>query len=221
LSRQPIEGLTSSGAAARIAVAYRPGRLRRPSPATVISLIALFVAVGGTSYAAINLAPRNSVNSASVINGSLQKVDLSKRAEPPALPGRPEPPALPGPQVPQGSPARVALRVPSAQRGATGPSGAAATKLFALLKGTGAGVTLLRSSGVVSATRSGAGTYIVTFNRDLAGCVPVIGQGTEGNFFDGVVFVNEANITADKVLVTTHNLSGGIVDGEAGLAVFC
>jgi hypothetical protein len=35
-------------------------RLRAPSPALVISLIALFVALGGTSYAAIHL-PKNSV----------------------------------------------------------------------------------------------------------------------------------------------------------------
>lgn len=35
-------------------------RLRGPSPALVISLIALFVALGGTSYAALNL-PKNSV----------------------------------------------------------------------------------------------------------------------------------------------------------------
>ena len=36
-------------------------RLRAPSPALVISLIALFVALGGTSYAAINALPKNSV----------------------------------------------------------------------------------------------------------------------------------------------------------------
>lgn len=38
----------------------RKGSLRKPSPALVISLIALFVALGGTSYAAIKL-PKNSV----------------------------------------------------------------------------------------------------------------------------------------------------------------
>ena len=37
-------------------------RLRAPSPALVIALIALFVALGGTSYAAITL-PKNSVGS--------------------------------------------------------------------------------------------------------------------------------------------------------------
>jgi cytoskeletal protein RodZ len=36
------------------------GRFRAPSPALVISLLALFVALGGTSYAAITL-PKNSV----------------------------------------------------------------------------------------------------------------------------------------------------------------
>jgi hypothetical protein len=43
-------------------------------------LVALFVALGGTSYAAIVVAPRNSVNSSSVVNGTLQKVDLSANA---------------------------------------------------------------------------------------------------------------------------------------------
>ena len=38
-------------------------RLRAPSPALVISLIALFIALGGTSYAAINALPKNSVGS--------------------------------------------------------------------------------------------------------------------------------------------------------------
>ena len=52
---------------------------RRPSPATIISLVALFVALGGTSYAAIALAPNNSVGSAQVINGSLLKKDLSRK----------------------------------------------------------------------------------------------------------------------------------------------
>ncbi len=52
---------------------------RRPSPATVISLVALFLALSGTGYAVAKL-PQNSVGSAQVINGSLQKGDLSKKA---------------------------------------------------------------------------------------------------------------------------------------------
>jgi hypothetical protein len=54
----------------------------RPSPAIVIACLALAVALSGTSYAAVaKLLPKNSVSSAQVINGSLQTVDLSKRAK--------------------------------------------------------------------------------------------------------------------------------------------
>jgi hypothetical protein len=57
---------------------------RRPTPATVLAAAALFVALGGTSVAAVSaLAPKNSVGSAQVVNGSLQKKDLR------GLPSRP------------------------------------------------------------------------------------------------------------------------------------
>jgi len=46
-----------------------------------VALLALFVALGGTAVAASNaLVPKNSVGSAQVINGSLQKADLSRKA---------------------------------------------------------------------------------------------------------------------------------------------
>src|SRR3954468_8431283 len=60
-------------------------RLGRPSPATVIALVALFVALGGTGYAALSL-PKNSVGTkqlknnavtgAKVKNGSLRARDF-------------------------------------------------------------------------------------------------------------------------------------------------
>jgi hypothetical protein len=63
---------------------------RRPSPATVIAVIALVVALGGTSYAAVTL-PRNSVgtaqlknnavNSLKVANGSLLKADFKSELD--------------------------------------------------------------------------------------------------------------------------------------------
>ena len=57
-------------------------RLRRPSPALVISLIALFVALGGTSYAAIKIGARNlktgSVGTRAVKNATLSGRDLRR-----------------------------------------------------------------------------------------------------------------------------------------------
>jgi hypothetical protein len=53
-------------------------RLSRPSPALVISLVALFVALGGTTYAAVSL-PRNSVGTVQLKNGAVTKQKISQR----------------------------------------------------------------------------------------------------------------------------------------------
>ena len=81
----------------------------RPSAATVIACLALAVALSGTSYAAVaKLLPRNSVGTKQVVNGSLQTVDLSRKARA-ALKG------ARGPQGPQGV---------QGERGPTGAQGA-------------------------------------------------------------------------------------------------
>jgi hypothetical protein len=99
----------------------------RPSPATVISLIALFVALGGTSFAAVSaLAPKNSVGTAQVINGSLGTVDLSAKAKR-ALKGNRGPAGVPGTAGAAGvAGATGAAGAPGATgpAGATGPPGA-------------------------------------------------------------------------------------------------
>jgi len=82
---------------------------RRPSPALVVAMIALAVALGGTGYAAVSLptnsvGPRqiqsNAVTSPKVRNGSLLKVDFKKGQ----LPAGPRGPAgSPGPPGPKGA----------------------------------------------------------------------------------------------------------------------
>ncbi|HST24787.1 MAG TPA: hypothetical protein VLJ76_02245 [Gaiellaceae bacterium] len=49
----------------------------RPTPAMVVATIALLVALGGTSVAAVALVPRNSVGSDQVINHSLKAKDFA------------------------------------------------------------------------------------------------------------------------------------------------
>ena len=44
----------------------------------IVALIALLAALGGSAYAARNLAPKNSVNSRSVVNSSLLNRDVKK-----------------------------------------------------------------------------------------------------------------------------------------------
>jgi hypothetical protein len=89
----------------------------------LVAYVALFVALGGTSVAATDaLVPRNSVGSAQVINGSLQKGDLSRKAVSAlrgargarGLTGATGPQGVQGPQGPQGA---------KGDPGATGPRG--------------------------------------------------------------------------------------------------
>ncbi|MEA2155563.1 MAG: hypothetical protein QOE11_1703 [Solirubrobacteraceae bacterium] len=83
--------------------------MRRPSFPTVISLIALFVALGGTSYAVIKLPANsvgarqlksNSVSGSKIRNGSVGSRDLAPSARGQRGPRGPEGPA--GPAGPAG-----------------------------------------------------------------------------------------------------------------------
>jgi len=59
-------------------------RLRRPSPGLVVGIVALFVALGGTSYAAIVTLPKNSVGTAQLKAGAVTagKINASARLSP-------------------------------------------------------------------------------------------------------------------------------------------
>ena len=70
-------------------------RLRGPSPALVIALIALFVALGGTSFAAINALPKNSVGAKQLKKNAVTGVKIKNKAvhssqDQPERPHRPE-----------------------------------------------------------------------------------------------------------------------------------
>ena len=54
--------------------------LRRPSPAMVVACIALLVALGGTSVAAVNQLGRNTVNTPQLVNGAVTSSKIRKNA---------------------------------------------------------------------------------------------------------------------------------------------
>lgn len=54
-------------------------RRHRPSPSMVVALVALFVALGGTSYSAITLS-KNSVKSKHIAKGQVKRSDIGKNA---------------------------------------------------------------------------------------------------------------------------------------------
>jgi hypothetical protein len=84
-------------------------RFRKPSPATLIALVALFVALGGSSYAALQL-PRGSVGTKQLKNGAV----TSKKVKNNSL-------RLGDFSASQ----RSRLRGPKGERGPQGPAGAA------------------------------------------------------------------------------------------------
>ncbi|CAI9414552.1 hypothetical protein [Nocardioides sp. T2.26MG-1] len=94
-----------------------------PSPAMLVALLALMIAMGGTSYAAVTLA-KNSVRSPHIVNGQVKTADLGASSvttakvkdgsliagdfAPGELPAGVEGPAgPPGPAGPQGVPGPV------------------------------------------------------------------------------------------------------------------
>jgi Collagen triple helix repeat (20 copies) len=93
--------------------------INRSTP-IVVALGALIVAAGGSSHAAVEkLLPKNSVGTAQVINGSLQKADLSKKAIA-SLKGQR---GRTGPVGPAGATGPAGPIGPAGPRGADGPAG--------------------------------------------------------------------------------------------------
>jgi hypothetical protein len=143
---------------------FRAGFIRRPSPATVIASLALLVALGGTSVAAVSVAlPRNSVGNAQlktnavtsikVKNGSLLRADFRAGQIPAGAPG----PA--GPAGPAGASG------PAGPSGPPGSSGSANIK-WALVKGD---TTIVAQSGGITVTsHPSAGVYILDFGSAIS-----------------------------------------------------
>jgi hypothetical protein len=104
----------------------RIGR-RKPSPAIVISAVALIIAMTGTAYAAISI-PKNSVGTAQLRNGAVTKQKIAKNtlralqgARGPA--GAPGPAGATGQTGPSGPPGQTGPAGTPGTPGATGPEG--------------------------------------------------------------------------------------------------
>lgn len=141
----------------------------------VISLIALFAALGGTSYAAVTkLLPKNSVGSAQVINGSLQKADMSAKTLSAlrGARGARGPAGLSGPQGPKGDTGATGATGPKGDTGATGPKG-----------DTGAVPTPAAPIPVTSFSNgwvTWGGGYEVSYWKDPFGVVHLTGSVRDG-----------------------------------------
>ena len=124
-----------------------------------VAYSALFFALSGASYgAASSLLPKNSVGSAQVVNGSLQKVDLSATAIT-ALHGAR---GKRGPQGIQGLPGSPGERGAQGLQGVQGVPGTA--RAFGLVDDAG---RLSRSTNVTNVDIPSAGVFCLTLARGI------------------------------------------------------
>jgi hypothetical protein len=186
----------------------------RPSPAMVIACIALGVALGGTSVAAVNALPRNSVGtkqlkknavtSPKVKNRSLLAVDFKAG------------------QLPRGAQGPTGPTGPTGATGATGAQGIQGPlgpgARWALIRADG---VILDQSGGISVTSSmNAGSYWINMGTDVSRQLIL----TTIRGFDGyaqAVYCGGPNNTgcnpgddANHVFVYTHNAAGSPTDRD-------
>src|SRR4051794_25949759 len=176
-------------------------RKRLPSPALVISVVALFVSLGGVSYAVTQIGTRNikngAVTSGKIRNGTIRSRDVRRHAL--------------GPHAISSGRLHVASSILS------GTAGGLAR--YAVVGSNG---VLARGRGLTSnPVRTGAGRYQLIFNRDVRGCayvgsVGVIGATTPGN---GQLTAAALASNANGVFVRTFDGNGTAADKSFHLLV--
>jgi hypothetical protein len=192
-------------------------RFRRPSPATAISCLALFVALSGTSYAAIT------VTSKDVRNNSLTSADVRDRS-------------LLGKDFKRGE-------VPAGARGATGPAGPAGAKGDPGATGDTGPVgpseafsSYTPGSGALSSTPAGveslalpAGAYLMTVSVTItatgagAGMTCSAGPGGQNLTFGSTLGANEVRTFSPQLTFTlaapaTVPVSCAVITGGASVS---
>ena len=178
-----------------------------------IGLIALFVALGGTSYAVAT----NSIDSRELKNNSIRTQDVRNRS----LLAK----DFKRGQLKAGSQGARGVTGAQGAIGPTGPAGTPATRLFAHVNGSNG--TLTAASGVTGASRAGTGDYTVSFNRSMRNCaiVATAGVGLPGGAGDTYQVGSRATIdtTSDenRVRVQTVDLATTIADRSFFIVAFC
>jgi hypothetical protein len=180
-------------------------RPRRPAPATLLSALALFFALGGSAIAAHHYL----ITSTAQIKPSILH----------QLHGNTGPQGATGPQGPAGS------QGPAGAAGPQGPPGASATALWAAVSSTGALTASSGATGVLSSYPEGSTARVmVTFNRNVSQCAPLATLSTTAYGYNepGQISVSApGNRDPDSIEVFTYNAAGASQYRSFSVAVFC
>jgi hypothetical protein len=186
----------------------------RPSPALVVALLALLVALGDTGWATISQSlPRGSVGTAQIKTNAVTAKDIRSGAVRSA-------------EIRNGS---IGLRDlgPRARgrRGPAGPAGpagapGAVSRLWAVVNASG---SIARGVGTTAVGRTSLGSYEIIFGQNVANCVFMASIGESGNISptDGMVTVGRRAGNLNGVRVNTRNQNGMAADRGFHLIVVC
>ena len=183
-------------------------RALRPSPALVVAVIALLVALGGSGYAAVALTlPANSVGttqlksnaviSSKVKDHSLLKADFASGqipAGPRGAPGAPGPPGSAGARGPTGP---------------AGPAGTASTKWALVGKG---GNVIASSTPAPLVLQGNPGQYYVNFGTPVTGHAVLVSSvyrdadnGTRGTVYATICGFTSTSSPPDTSTCPSNN----------------
>lgn len=169
--------------------------------ANVTATVALFVALGGSSYAALTL-PRNSVGDRQIRAGAVRSSEVKDRSL-----------RLRDLSVPT----RKSLQGQRGEAGPAGPAGPAAVRYFAVAQASG---VFVRGNAVSGGREGGVGTYSVGFAASVSGCAYSATLGTTD-----ATFVPPGHVTVTdlggRVGVQTYDAAGTPADLPFQLIVAC
>jgi hypothetical protein len=183
-----------------------------------LALLALFFALGGTSFAATSVVlATNSVGTRQVIDGSLRAGDLSKAART-ALKGNRGLAGPAGAQGAQGAQGSQGATGATGAQGAQGVAGQPASNLFVAVNADG---TLSKNSGATALSRPAAGVYRISFGANITNCVYLATAGQDDGGLSEDYHVYPSRTGTGTVNVEIFDAKNETVDRPFSLAVFC
>jgi hypothetical protein len=185
-------------------------RLRaRLSYANVMATIAVFIALGGSSYAAINL-PRNSVGASEIKTGAVRSAEIKDRSIRTSDLATSARSALRGQSGPQG---------PAGPQGLAGAQGPAGPTYWAAVDSSGG-----RARGNAVLSRHGEeGVYHLQFSRDVSACGAAATLATVpgGSIADPPPGRITVAPEAGGIIVRTYDTNGGVLDLPFNVVIAC
>jgi hypothetical protein len=193
-------------------------RFRRPSPAMIVGLLALTIALGGVSYAATSL-PRRSDGAKQLRHGAVTRSKLHKGAVTSVAVRnrtlrRRDFKVGQIPQGPRGLQGPTGLQGLQGEQGTPGTPGTPASQEWGWIRGD---ATIGASQGVTKAVRDDTGKYTVTFDRPVAqACAPVVTPNSTAALKATWVYGVDPTIT-----VFLFNAANAAVDNNFSIVLAC